>query len=406
VVGSQHQHHLQELGGVTRQAAAEPKKGHDTTDTNVVFEDIGNGHTRVQEFLTTVVGDGGNESGRFTDKTEFLGPGIVDGNLRGSRLGLGSNRAILDQFVINLLQLLGKFLECLGNVETGIAHGLILGGSGLQLGVGERTSVTELDFGSQQGRYGADGPRDDRLRDMAALDGLDHTVLLNTSDFAEQDKDLALGVPLVPQQVVNESGTGIAVTSDSDTLVHAVRGLCNDIVQLVAHTARLGHVADGSSAVELGGHDVVHHTAGVSDLEGAGLDATDGGGTDDGDALLGGNVQDLASTSLRDTLRDDGNGPDLGFVHQFQSAAIDGTRTGKIDDLETESAVRKARAFPRRWHSYDKTHGVNFRVLVASFVDLLINREESLGGSPVHFGHELTAEGVNDPGHGRGLALA
>jgi hypothetical protein len=49
-------------------------------------------------------------------------------------------------------------------------------------------------------------------------------------------------------------------------------------------------------AVQLGGNDVVHHATSVTNLERAGLDATDGSGTNDGDALLLGNVEDLTCT--------------------------------------------------------------------------------------------------------------
>ena len=87
VVGSEHENHLKELGGVVGQSAAEPEQSHDTTDTNLLSENVGNGHTRVQELLTTVVGDGGDEGGGLTDKAELLSPGVVERDFGDNRLG-------------------------------------------------------------------------------------------------------------------------------------------------------------------------------------------------------------------------------------------------------------------------------------------------------------------------------
>ena len=74
MVSSQHENHLKELAGVARETAAEPQKRHDTTDTNVLLEDIRDGHTSVQEFLATVIGDGGDEGSGLPDETQLLGP--------------------------------------------------------------------------------------------------------------------------------------------------------------------------------------------------------------------------------------------------------------------------------------------------------------------------------------------
>lgn len=74
VIGSKHENHLEELAGVVGETATEPQKRHDTTDTNVLFENVGNGHTGVEKLLTTVVGDGGDEGSGLTDETELLGP--------------------------------------------------------------------------------------------------------------------------------------------------------------------------------------------------------------------------------------------------------------------------------------------------------------------------------------------
>lgn len=74
MISSQHEHHLEEAAGVVGQTAAEPKQGHDTTDTDLLSEHVRDGHTGVKQLLTTIIGDGGDEGSGFTDKTKLLRP--------------------------------------------------------------------------------------------------------------------------------------------------------------------------------------------------------------------------------------------------------------------------------------------------------------------------------------------
>lgn len=364
VVGSKHEDHLEELGSVVGKTAAEPKERHDTTDTDVVLEDVGNGHAGVEELLATVVGDGGDEGSGLTDKTELLGPGVVDGDLGNSGLRLGLDAALGDEVLVDLGEDGGEVLEGLGDVEASVTHGLVLDGGGLELGVGERTGVTELDLSGEHTSDSTDGPSDNGLGDDAGLDGLDDAVLLNTTDLTEKDENLALRVGLVTEHVVDESGTRVPVTTNGNTLVDTVGGLGNDVVELVGHATGLGDVTDGTLAVELGGDDVVHHATSVTDLVRTGLDATDGGGANDGDTLLLGNVEDLTGTPLGDTLSNDGNGLDLREFHELHGGLVDGTGRGEVDD------------------------GVDVGVLGHGVGSGLVDREESLGGSPVPVGWE------------------
>lgn len=299
VVSGKHEDHLEELAGVVGQAAAEPQQRHDTTDSNVLFENVRDGHAGVEQLLATVVGDGGDEGSGLTDETKLLGPRVVHGDLGNSRLGPGGDGAVLDELLVDLAEGGGQVLEGLGDVDAGLLHSLVLGGSGLELRVGKGTSVTELNLGLEHAGDGTNGPGNNGLGDGAVLDGLDDAVLLDTTDLTEQDENLAVGVGLVPQQVVNEGGTGIPVTTNGNTLVDTVGGLGNDVVELVGHTTRLGDVGNGARAVELGGDNVVHHTTSVANLERTGLDTTDGGRADDGDALLLGNVENLTGTLWR-----------------------------------------------------------------------------------------------------------
>ena len=400
MVSGKHEDHLEELGSVVGKTAAEPEKRHDTTDTDVVLEDVGNGHAGVKELLSTVVGDGGNEGSRLTDETKLLGPGVVNGDLGHSRLGLGLDAALGNEVLVDLGEDGGQVLEGLGNVETGLTHGLVLDSGGLELGVGERTGVTELNLSGEHTGNSADSPGNNGLGDGTGLDSLDHTVFLNTTDLTEEDEDLALRVGLVAEHVIDESGTGVPVATDSDTLVHTIGGLGNNVVELVGHTAGLGDVTDGTLAVELGGNDVVHHATSVTDLVSTGLDTTDSGRANDGDALLLGNVKNLTCAPLGDTLSDDSNRLDLGELHELHGGLVNGTGRSEVDD------------------------GVDIGVLGHGVGSGLVDREEGLGGAPVpgqlsigcrvdglcefclHLADELTTESVDDTGDGRLLALA
>jgi hypothetical protein len=57
-----------------------------------------------------------------------------------------------------------------------------------------------------------DSPGDDGLGDGAVLDGLNHTVLLNTTDLTEQHKDLA-------KTEVQFGHAGASANSDLETAV-------------------------------------------------------------------------------------------------------------------------------------------------------------------------------------------
>jgi len=207
VIGSQHENHLQKLGGILRKPSTEPKKGHNTTNTNVFLEDIGNWHTRIKKLLSTVIGDGGDEGSWLTDKPELLSPGIVDGDLRWLWLWLGNNNPLGYQTLIDLLEDIWELLESIWDKETSITHGLVLGLSSLELGVGERAGVSELNFGSEHRSTGSNCPCNNWLGDLTIFDSFNDTVFLNTTDFSEKHKDLALRVGLVSIQTVR-SPTG------------------------------------------------------------------------------------------------------------------------------------------------------------------------------------------------------
>lgn len=296
VVSGKHEDHLQELGGVWWEAAAEPQQRHDTTDTDIFPEHVRDGHTSVEEFLATVIGNGGNEGSGLADETKLLGPRVIDGDLGHNGLGLGLDGALLDELLVHLPEESGHVLEGLGDVETGLPHALVLHLGSFELRIGKGTSVAELNLSLEHAGTGTDSPRDNGLGNDALLDGINDLVLLDTTDLTEEDEDLAPRIGLVTQEVVNEGGAGVPITTNGHTLVDTIRVVGNNVVELVGHATGLGNVADGTLAVELGSNNVVHHTTSVTNLEAAGLDATDGGRADNGDALLLGNVGDLTST--------------------------------------------------------------------------------------------------------------
>lgn len=181
-------------------------------------------------------------------------------------------------------------------MNASLPHMLVLGDGRFQIRVGRRAGMSKLDLGGKHAGARSNGPGDDWLRNGAVLDGFDDTVLLDTANLTEQQQNFALGVRLVAEEMVDEGGAGVSVAANGDTLVDAIGVLGDDVVQLVGHAAGLGHVADGSVAVQLGRDDVVHHAAGVADLERAGFDAADSGRANDRDSLFLGRDHDFAST--------------------------------------------------------------------------------------------------------------
>ena len=140
-----------------------------------------------------------------------------------------------------------------------------------------------------------------------------------------------------------------------------------DVVQLVRHTARLGDVGDGSSSVELGSENVVHHTTGVSDSEATRLDSTDSRRSNNENFASESLVEDLTSVSLGNTFGDQSDSSDLGDVESLESALVDRARRSEVDK------------------------NICIRALLDCVLDGGENREQSLLGSPV----EPNIEGIS-----------
>lgn len=78
VVGGKLKNHLDEFASVGGKSSLKPKKRDDTTDTNLLLEDVGDSHTSVHELLASLVGDGRDESGGLPDETKFLDERLVE----------------------------------------------------------------------------------------------------------------------------------------------------------------------------------------------------------------------------------------------------------------------------------------------------------------------------------------
>lgn len=86
--------------------------------------------------------------------------------------------------------------------------------------------------------------------------------------------------------------------------------------------------------------------------------------------------------TLGNTLGNNGDGADLGVLHQLHGGGVDGARRGEVDN------------------------GVNVGVLGHGLLNILVDGKESLAGTPVHLADELTTEGVDNTRYGRSGALA
>lgn len=110
---------------------------------------------------------------------------------------MGDYGSSSDEFLVNLPQGLGEVFESLGDVESSFFHGRVLRSGGLELRVGKRTSVSELDLCFKHGRASSDSPGNDRLGYDTLLHGFNDTILLNTSNLPKEDQDLAPRIGLI-----------------------------------------------------------------------------------------------------------------------------------------------------------------------------------------------------------------
>src|SRR6266545_7163198 len=191
----------------------EPQKTDDTSYTNVLLEHVGNPHSRVQQFLPTLVRDSRDESGRFTNQTKLLCPLVIHRNHRRLNLALGLDRTVLHQSVIGLLENLRKLFESIRNNEPCSRHGFVLCISSFHIAISHTTSMAELDLSRKHLSASADRPCNNRLADDTLLYSLDDAVFLNTADLTKEDQHLALGVLLIAKKMVDKGRAWVTDTT-------------------------------------------------------------------------------------------------------------------------------------------------------------------------------------------------
>ena len=236
--------------------------------------------------------------------------------------------------------------------------------------------MTELHLGSKHLSAGTNSPGNDGLGNLTSPNGFNNTVLLNTTNFTEKDEHLAIRICFIAEEVVNESRTWITITTNSDTLIGAIRDEGKDVVQLIGHATRLRDIANRTRAVELGCNDVVHHTTRVTNPEATRLDTTNGSRTDDEDTLLFGRPENLTSVALRNTLSDKSDSLDLGVLKAFEGTRIHTTARSKIDN------------------------NIDIGMLGSCLLDTGVDGEKSLFGTPVEFLNVMTTKGVYHSSNG------
>mmetsp|Transcript_21118 Transcript_21118/g.38549 ORF Transcript_21118/g.38549 Transcript_21118/m.38549 type:complete len:252 (-) Transcript_21118:1968-2723(-) len=250
MVSSNHQDHLDELCAVRWQLLPEPQKAQDATNANVLRKHIGDSHSCILELVAAVIRDRGDEVGGLADHAELLGPCVVHWHLR--RLGLHklNNLPFLNHLAVQSADCLRQLVERVWDDDASRLHGGVLRSCCLHVATCLCTSVAELDCSLEVGCHGAYTPCNDWLSDATTLDSLNHVILINAADFTQQEQNLCSGIILIPCEVVDEATTRISVTTNGDALVDTIGVAAHHVVQLIGHAAGLGHVRNGTWAVE------------------------------------------------------------------------------------------------------------------------------------------------------------
>src|SRR5690242_16542794 len=115
--------------------------------------------------------------------------------------------------------------------------------------------MSKLNLCGEHAGAGTNSPGNDGLGNDTLLYRLDDLVFFHTTNLTKQNQNFAFGVLLVSEQVVDESCARISVTTNGNTLIHAISVLADDVVQLVGHAARFGDIADGTLAVQFRSDD-------------------------------------------------------------------------------------------------------------------------------------------------------
>mmetsp|Transcript_72487 Transcript_72487/g.147049 ORF Transcript_72487/g.147049 Transcript_72487/m.147049 type:complete len:530 (-) Transcript_72487:1357-2946(-) len=324
--------HLDELATLGGQLPAEPKEGEHTAHAEAFLEDLRDGDATILELLTPVIGDGGDKVGRLPDDAKLLRPSVVHGHRGRLPLRALGDLPLLDHLRVSLLEQVRHLIERIWHKHAGLLHSFILGCRRLRVATGLRPSMSELDLRGEARRARPDAPSDDWLVDAAGLHCFHDIVLIDATNLAKEQKDLAARVILVAQEVINESAARIAVAANCDAFVDAVGVPADDVVQLVRHAAGLGHIGHRAWAVEPGHDDVVQHAARVPDADAARLDTAHRGRADHANLLHLSHLDERARLLLWHTLSDDRDGLDLRILHRFHCGLMHRPEGREVDE--------------------------------------------------------------------------
>ena len=86
----------------TYQPSLEPEQTQHSTNTDVIFEDIGNWHPSIEEFFSSLITDARKEGSWFSNESQLLSPLVVHGDGRWLHLGLRDNQTLTHQLAVYL----------------------------------------------------------------------------------------------------------------------------------------------------------------------------------------------------------------------------------------------------------------------------------------------------------------
>eukprot|EP01137_Pigoraptor_chileana_P036093 Opistho-2@31092 len=322
VVGSDHEAHFNEFARIRGEAALEPQQAHHTANANILLECGSYGNTSVEKLLTTLVADRRHKRRGLANETKLLRPRVVDGHLRRVRLGALNNHAHLDERCIRLANCVAEAVKAVGHNGAGLLEGEVLGGRCLGHCVGTSTRMTKLDLRRKLVSARADAPADKGLLDASVLNGLADKIFFSATDLSQENHHLDLGIVLKAQQMINKCGSGVAVSTDRNALVHTVGAARDDVIEFVAHATRARNIRDAAGAVQTGRHNVVEHATSVANLKAAWLDSANGRGTNDPHPLLLCRLVHETRLVLGNSLGNDRDDTDLGKLQGLHGALI------------------------------------------------------------------------------------
>ena len=86
----------------------EPEQTQHSTDTDIILEYIRNRHPCIEQLLSSLITDAGEEGSWFADQSKLLGPLVVHGDGRRLHLWLGHYQTLTNQLAVYLTVCMGR----------------------------------------------------------------------------------------------------------------------------------------------------------------------------------------------------------------------------------------------------------------------------------------------------------